>query len=216
MQYKLKSEYIKLNAQERLYHLNIPIIGLTGGIATGKSSVVNILRQHHFAIIDADKLVKQIYQDPETIKFIAKLAPECVKNNIIIFKELRSKFFKQQDVKTKIETFIYKKLPQQFKSEFEKFENPSFIIYDVPLLFEKKLQNQFDFICCVYTTPEIQISRIQQRDGTELYTIESILKQQIPIDEKKMNSNWVIENTGSIDDLVKNTLKFIQHNFLQE
>ena len=80
---KLKSKYCKLAPEQRLYDLSIPIVGLTGGIATGKSTVSEILKQQGVALIDADALVKDIYALNETKKLVKKLAPEAITDETI-------------------------------------------------------------------------------------------------------------------------------------
>jgi dephospho-CoA kinase len=75
---KLKSEFIKLPQEKRLYQLPVPILGLTGGISSGKTTVSTIMAQNGLAIINADSLVKEIYSWPETIQFIKKNFPEAI------------------------------------------------------------------------------------------------------------------------------------------
>ena len=67
---KLKSSIKLLNPNDRLYQLPIPVIGLTGGIASGKSSVASLLQQKGFSLLSADNLVKKIYQRPESLEFV--------------------------------------------------------------------------------------------------------------------------------------------------
>lgn len=142
---KLKSKFCKLNPENRLYRLDIPIIGLTGGIATGKSSASSILSKKGAPIIDADALVKDIYAMDETIELLAKLAPQVLKDKKTIdFKLLREIFFNDHSLKGELETHIYSLLPQAFRARLKSLEAPNFVIYDVPLLFEKGLQKSMD------------------------------------------------------------------------
>ena len=86
----MKLKFSKISSKERLYNIDIPIIGLTGGIATGKSACSKIFKEQGLPVICADTLVKNIYQREETIAFIQTEAQETINNNQIDFK-LRQK-----------------------------------------------------------------------------------------------------------------------------
>lgn len=196
---KLKNEFITLNKSDRLYGLELPLIGLTGSIATGKSSVTRYLKnKYQLEIIDADQLVKEIYKLPKTIELISTLAPDSIELGTINFKTLRKFFFKDDKIKTQIENFIYSKMPEFF---LEKLANQkqSFVVYDVPLLYEKKLQSKVDVSILVYTSPEIQLNRLKKRDNITEAEIEKILQNQIPIDEKRKLTKFIINNDQDID-----------------
>jgi dephospho-CoA kinase len=191
---EIKKELIRLNKEQRLYNIEKPIIGLTGGIATGKSSISNYLKsKYHLEIIDADLLVKEIYQTSEAIDFVENHASEAVKNNLIDFTLLRKLVFTNNELKKNIENFIYSKLPITFKDKLKTI-NQSFVIYDVPLLFEKKLNFLTDINILIYASRGTQIKRIQQRDGTSQEVIEKILESQLPIEEKRKKAQFIIEN----------------------
>lgn len=202
--HKLKPNYITLGPKNRLYNCEIPIIGLTGGIATGKSTASELLRKNSLEIIDADKLVKDIYQEPQTVQFISEIDQKCVNRNAIDFKMLRELFFSNQAVREQIEQFIYNKLPQFFEKESQiiiKNKKANFIIYDVPLLFEKGLEKLIDFNLLVYSPVEIQIKRLLTRDKITKELALSIISNQLPIDQKKQLSSYLIENTSTKEHL---------------
>lgn len=202
--HKLKPNYITLGPKNRLYNCEIPIIGLTGGIATGKSTASKLLRKNGLEIIDADKLVKDIYQEPQTVQFISEIDQKCVNRNAIDFKMLRELFFSNQAVREQIEQFIYNKLPQFFEKESQiiiKNKKANFIIYDVPLLFEKGLEKLIDFNLLVYSPVEIQIKRLLTRDKITKELALSIISNQLPIDQKKQLSSYLIENTSTKEHL---------------
>jgi dephospho-CoA kinase len=191
---EIKKELISLIKEQRLYNIEKPIIGLTGGIATGKSSVSNYLKsKYQLEIIDADLLVKEIYQTSEAIDFVKDHTSEAIKNNRIDFTLLRKLVFTNNDLKKNIENFIYSKLSIAFKDKLKTI-NQDFVIYDVPLLFEKKLNLVTDINILVYASRETQIKRIHQRDGTTQEVIEKILESQLPIDEKRNKAQFIIEN----------------------
>ena len=110
----MKFKSAKISSKDRLYNIDIPIVGLTGGIATGKSTCSKILQEKGAPVICADTLVKNIYKEEKTIEFIQKEAPDTVKDHQVNFKLLREKFFNNDDLKIKTENFIYSKLQSEF------------------------------------------------------------------------------------------------------
>ena len=190
----------KLSQESRLYQMPVPIVGLTGGIASGKSSVSKILNQkYNIKIIDADRLVKSIYQKEQTLAEIAKLVPTAIHDSLIDFKKLREAFFSDSHLQSKIETLIYSQMPQAFTEEYKNNVEgqQNFIIYDVPLLFEKNLTPGIDVKVCVWCPRQTQIKRLMIRDGIDQELALKILDKQWDIDKKRDHSDLVIDNSSS-------------------
>lgn len=214
---KLKQKFISKNKDNRLYQLDLPIIGLTGGISTGKSTVAEILKQMGFNIVSADQLVKTIYATDEAKIFIKREFPDAFSDDQINFKKLREIVFTDPIAKKIVEEFIYSKLPLAFtlaKDELIKITpNIKCLIYDVPLLFEKGLDAKIDLSVCVYLPRDIQKERLMKRDQITADFVEKILAEQWDIELKKSKSDAVILNTSSIDDLKIAVAKFIEIYF---
>lgn len=198
---RLKSQFTKLQTAERLYHYDKPIVALTGGIASGKSTVTKLLEQRGFCIIDADQLVKSIYQLAETRNYIHAHFPEVWEDGEINFTKLRSLFFQNQKVKESIEAFIYQRLPQAFQTAARNVTDQDFYLYDVPLLFERQLQNQVDLSIVVYAPEEVQLARLMDRDKMKEEAAVRILRSQMNIEEKKEKADIVINNSGTLVEL---------------
>ncbi len=197
---KLRDEYRKLNATNRLYHLDRPILGLTGGIATGKSSVTRLLEARGIAVIDADKLVKEIYAGDEAREFVRTSLPTAWEGGIN-FRKLRELVFSDPAIKAQVEGFIYERLPAVFGQASRRVTGQDFYVYDVPLLFERKLEPLMDTTVVVYTPRELQRTRLIQRDGLDDEAAERILNQQLDIEEKKRRADILIDNSGSEAEL---------------
>ncbi len=197
----LKQKFIKLEASNRLYGLSKPIVAITGGIATGKSTATQILRSKGYAVIDADQLVKKIYSEANTLSFINDLCPEVIESQSINFQKLRKLFFSNPKIKEKLEAFIYQKIPELFLLESKKFQDMSFIFYDVPLLFEKKLENFFDLVILIYAPESTQLERLVLRDKCSSKDAKNILSNQISIEDKKRMSDLIISNTEDLKNL---------------
>lgn len=194
----------------RLYDSPIPVIGLTGGIATGKSTVSKMLREKGLFVIDADHLVKEIYKQDETKKFIATLSSQVIKAGEIDFNKLREIFFREKKIKTSVEDFIYLRLPQQFKESLKEAGKAPFVIYDVPLLFEKELDKRVDKTIVVYAPRKTQLSRLMKRDGHFEEMAMTILDHQLDIEEKKKKADIVVDNSGSLEDLAEEVKKLLR------
>lgn len=201
---KLKNKWITKDHTSRLYHLPVPIVALTGGIATGKSTVAELFRVKGYPVIDADRLVKEIYKTPEAKSFIQTHFPEASNDGEIDFKQLRIAVFGNPHKQDKVEKFIYSKLPDEFLKVFKSLNNPEFVIYDVPLLFEKKLDQKIDVSVCVYSPKSFQLDRLIKRDKITAELAESILLKQLDIESKKQSSDLIIENVADQDALKKN------------
>ena len=171
--WQLNTHSIRLNSSGRLYQINIPIVAITGGIATGKSTFTNYLASKGFSVLNADHLVKKIYKEPSVIKSIDKLVPGAMKNDLLEmdFPLLRKRFFSDETLKQKVEEIIYNKLPDAFLDELKSLRSLKkdlrVILYDIPLLFEKNLHPYFDLTVCVSVTPESQVERLIKRDSID-------------------------------------------------
>jgi len=196
--FKLKDEYISLSKKNRLYHLDIPIVGLTGGVATGKSTVSSFFKKEGFNIINADTLVHSIYKEKESLDFIKKTFPAAIIDGTIDFKILRKLFFENKKNQQQIESFIYQRLEEAFLKESKNLKH--LIIYDVPLLFEKGLGDKVDVSICVYSSENNQIKRLMERDKIDEKLAKSIIQNQLNIEEKRKLSNFVINNDKTIND----------------
>lgn len=198
---KLKSEFCKRDTRHRLYSLDRPVIGLTGGIATGKSSASNVLIQKGLPLIDADALVKDIYAMDATKELVFQIAPCAVANDQIDFKILRQFFFNEPRIKQKLEEHIYAHLRQAFEKRLDQQTNPNFVIYDVPLLFEKGLQEKMDLTALVYAPEDLQLRRLLARDQIEPSLARKILSSQMPIEQKRKLAEFEIQNTSDLKHL---------------
>jgi dephospho-CoA kinase len=206
---KLKNKWITKDKSTRLYNIPVPIVGLTGGIATGKTTIAQMFRDEDIPVIDADRLVKSIYQKKESFDFVQKHFVDAIVEEAIHFKTLRELAFKTPQNQGKLETFIYAQMPAAFLEAFKEFGPCEFIVYDVPLLFEKGLHSKTDVSVCAYSPREIQLQRLMKRDNISLELAETILTKQMDIEEKKKKADLFIENMGTHTDLNHNFIKIL-------
>jgi dephospho-CoA kinase len=197
---KLRDKFIRLNIHTRLHQCPIPMIGVSGGIGSGKSFFCQyIVKKYQLHYLSADSLVKIAYQRPSIINFLKQNVSEVLEeNNDINFKLLRHRFFNDVDLKIRLEQIIYAELPKIFHSQIK--AEMSYLIYEVPLLFELKLQDKIDQTILVSTSIENQINRVMNRDGVSKQDAQLIINQQMSLKEKEKLADWIIHNNQSIDD----------------
>ena len=198
---KLNDKFIKLTPDQRLYNFDLPIIAVTGGIATGKSTVTKMLESKGLKLIDADLLVKNIYRTEEAKTFIRCHYPQAWAHNEIAFPKLRELVFSNPVIKDAVEKFIYARLPEAFREAASEIKGQNFFLYDVPLLFERGLDSRVDLKIIVYAPRSVQLGRIIDRDGSKEEIANKILDQQMDIEEKKEKADFVINNSGTLVEL---------------
>ena len=174
---------------------------LTGGIATGKSTVANLFMMHGFLTIDADKIAHEIL-DKNTSKIAELFGEKYIINNKVVRKELGNLIFNNIEEKLKLEKFIHPLIKEQIIDEAKIFEanNKPYLI-DIPLFFENKNYDIKRSIT-VYTSKEVQIQRLTKRDKSSKEDALSRINNQMDIEEKKLLSTYIIDNTSSLNDLI--------------
>ena len=184
-------------------------IGLTGGIASGKSRVANLLRDHGLQVIDADELARRAVQKGSPgLKAVVQLFGSDILNEDgeLNREKLGRIVFSDVAKRTQLEKIVHPLIQELRASERRRLEQNEneVAFYDVPLLFEKKMESEFDSVILVYSRPEIQRQRLRERDGLSEGEIEQRISAQMPIDEKLKLANYVILNNSSMADLKAN------------
>lgn len=181
-------------------------IGLTGGIATGKSTVASLLRSMNYPVVDADELARQVVIPGSSgLKSVVdQFGAEVLQpDGTLDRKKLGDKVFGNKNLILKLEGILHpliRDLAAKRKNELETGGH-HLAFYDVPLLFEKKMQSLFDKTVVVACSPEIQESRLRARNNLSDKEINARLSSQLSIDEKVKGADFVIWNNGSVADL---------------
>lgn len=179
------------------------IIGLTGGIATGKSTVANMFKDYGIPVVDTDKISFDLLQKGTSSydEVVALFGDEILfSNGDINRKKLGSDIFNDDHKRMGLNNIIHPKIKSITFSEVKKHEElgAPIIVIDVPLLFEVDGKKQIDKSIVVYTSPEIQIERLMNRDSIDKeYALQKIASQ-IPINEKVKLADYVIDNSESV------------------
>lgn len=193
------------------------IVGLTGGIASGKSTVSNILKKFGIYIADADKIAKNLGNREDVIKEIQeKIAKDILddKNNIDRVK-LKNIVFSDKTKLEVLNSIFHPKIKEELKKIKLNSSKNDIIIFDVPLLFETDIYKICDKNILVYVDEEIQIQRLILRDKITRELAKKIIDSQMSLEEKKLKSDILIENNGTISEL-EEKIEIIYKNILNE
>ena len=175
---------------------------LTGSIATGKSTVANLLRLYGYTIIDADEVAhNELKKHYKEIKEMFGTTDR---------KEIGKIVFNDEAKRKKLENFLHPKIRESIMNEakeLEKFNIPYFI--DIPLYFENGNYSNFNQIVVVYTPKEIQIKRLMDRNRIDQKEAENLINLQMDIEEKKQKATYLIDNSQDLKHLQKEVENFI-------
>ena len=188
------------------------IVGLTGGIGSGKSVAGNFFIELGIDVIDADHVSKNILDDNESAKklFLEQFGEKFIdKNNNVDRALLRDEIFKNEDKKEALESIIHPLVREEIFNFIEN-SNSVYKIIMVPLIYETNSQDFYDKIVVVDCKEENQIIRASKRDNKTKNDIINIMKNQASSDERMSIADEIIKNDSSLDDLKKQVIKVHQ------
>ncbi len=181
-------------------------LGITGGIASGKTTVCQMFEELGAPLIDFDVLSREAVEPgkPAWEDIAAYFGEEVIlADKRLDRKRLSEIVFSDNEKRKKLESFIHPRLLEDCSGLVNEFStrNPDIIIQAaVPLLFEVNLQYLFHKILLVYIPEEMQIKRLIKRDGISRETAINILKSQWPIEEKRSRSDFIVDNSGTMEE----------------
>ena len=191
------------------------IIGLTGGIATGKSTVANMFVDYGIPVVDTDKISSELLRKGSNAynEVLVLFGKEILlTNGDINRKKLGRAIFNDNINREKLNSIIHPKVKSITLSEVKRHEElgAEIVVIDVPLLFETNFIELVDKTIVVYTTPELQLERLINRDLIEKEYASLKIDSQMGIEEKVKLSDYVINNSKSILTTKKEFNKIIK------
>lgn len=192
------------------------IVGLTGGIGSGKSTVAGMFKDEGAYVIDFDHLACLVVEPdkPAWRDIIDYFGPGVLSSDRTLNRSALAEIvFSDEKSRKALEGFTHPRIFEEGDALINaiKRKNPSsVVIMDIPLLFEFDLNKRFDKIILVYVTIAIQIERVVKRGGLSPEEVEKRLNAQIPIEEKRALSDYIIDNKGSIND-TKDQVRKVVH-----
>ena len=182
------------------------LVGLTGGIASGKSTVAAILARLGAAIINADELARVVVEPgKEAWKEIVDTFGTAIlrEDQTIDRPRLRSLIFNDSGARKKLEAIIHPRVRALAEQKIRELEaaGSAVVVYEVPLLFEGNLHQWLRPVILVASDAETQRSRLRARDGLSETEAHRHVDAQMSLAEKRRLADYVIENNGTLDEL---------------
>ncbi|MGI6160605.1 MAG: dephospho-CoA kinase [Christensenellales bacterium] len=178
------------------------IIGLTGGIAAGKSVVSSHLIKLGAAVISADEIAKRIMRPGGSgIKKIMEEMPRFAPDGVLDRAAFRTAIFSDPSVKRKSDALLHPIIIEQTRRRLDELKKAGVraAVIDAPLLIEAGMQSMCDEVWLVVADMEQRIERIMARDGVEREQAEAAIRSQMPDDEKRKYALAVIDNSGTVE-----------------
>ena len=175
-------------------------IALTGGIATGKSTVASLMKLHGIAVIDADAIAHELL-DIHHDKIAQMFGEEFVRKGRVLRTNLGKVIFSDETKKKELEAFIHPLIRIEIEKRAAEYDSREFpYLIDIPLFFENGAYDIKDSVV-VYTPPAVQLERYKKRN--ELTEEEAMVRinSQMGIDEKKERATWIIDNSTTLKHL---------------
>ncbi|MDD3501429.1 MAG: dephospho-CoA kinase, partial [Candidatus Cloacimonetes bacterium] len=187
------------------------IIGITGGIASGKSTISKALQQEGYSVISTDKIGHEVLLYPEIKnKLTNEFGNEILENNRVNRDLLREIVFEDKNKVDKLNKIVHPEILDTM-DDIVKHSSSEYLFFEIPLLFEAHLEKCFDFIILVYTEKEFQIKRLQIRNNYTAEHASSIIDSQMPLDKKVPKADLIIENNEDKNKLNSQAWTIIKH-----
>jgi len=180
------------------------LIGLTGGIATGKSTVAAELTRLGATVIDADGLAREVVAPgqpalPAIVErfgagvLMADGSLDRAKLGGIVFADEAARRDLERITHPRVRDLMMRRIGDAIAADAE------LVVSEVPLLFETRSVEMYEGVLLAYVPPDVQLARLMARDGLDESAARQRLAAQMPIDEKRAQATWVIDNAGTID-----------------
>ncbi|EOD8639952.1 dephospho-CoA kinase [Staphylococcus aureus] len=190
------------------------VIGLTGGIASGKSTVSELLSVFGFKVVDADKAAREAVKKGS--KGLAQVREVFGDEAIDENGEMNRRYmgdlvFNHPEKRLELNAIIHPIVRDIMEEEKQEYLKQGYnVIMDIPLLFENELENTVDEVWVVYTSESIQMDRLMQRNNLSLEDAKARVYSQISIDKKSRMADHVIDNLGDKLELKQNLERWLE------
>lgn len=190
------------------------IIGLTGGIASGKSTVAKTLSKLGAYVIDADKVAHMIIEPhrPAWYDIVEEFGEEILNRDQTVNREKLGKIvFDDPVLLQKLNSITHPRIMEFFKEEMQRLKAQmpdSIIVFEVPLLYETHMDRICDEVWVVWVDRETQMERLCKRDNISREDALKRIEAQMPLDEKAKRAKVVIDNRHTLEETIANTVKY--------
>jgi dephospho-CoA kinase len=180
------------------------VFGLTGGVASGKSTVARYFAAQGVAVIDADELAREVVTpgSPALQEIAATFGNELIAaDGELDRRALGQRVFVNPSLREQLNAIVHPRVAARFQERVADLDRQGVPLacYDVPLLFECNLQDRLRPVVVVSTPPDLQLARLMARNGLSGEEAQSRIAAQMPLAEKATQADYVIDNSGSLE-----------------
>lgn len=190
-------------------------IGITGGIACGKSTISNWLKQWGYPVIDADVISRQVMKKNEQafLPVVSEFSKEILDENGEINRmKLAEMIFTDKEKRNRLNEIVHPIIHKEIERLYQEYQTlgKEMIFFDIPLLFEGEMNIDLDYVVVVAISKELQLKRLVERNGYSTAHALDRIKSQMSVEEKKRHADFVIDNEGSLENTENQLIKVIE------
>ena len=185
-------------------------VGLSGGIACGKSTVLGFFREAGWQTVDSDAVVRELLATDASVQahLRSRWGETVFADGAVDRTALAKRVFSHEGDLKWLEELLHPLVRESWLASIAQAPNANWLV-EIPLLFEKRLETRFDLTVCVVSPPYVAADRMVARAYTE-EQIEQRRKQQMPLEEKMELADYLISNAGSLEFLKQQTTRLIK------
>jgi dephospho-CoA kinase len=186
--------------------MNSKRIGITGNIGSGKSTVATLLVDKGAALIDADKIAREVANEADVLgQIAAQLGKDLITNGQLDRAKTAKLVFNNPEARKILNGIIHPRVRSRSEAEIQALESlpspPPVILQDIPLLFENGLEKTLEAVIVVYAPLEVRLARVKSRSNISDEDFYARDKAQMPLEEKVKRADYVVDNSGGMVEL---------------
>ncbi|MBF7122190.1 dephospho-CoA kinase [Pediococcus pentosaceus] len=187
------------------------IVGLTGGIAMGKTTISQFLKSKAIPVVDADQIAHEILTvDEVKVKLMDTFGESILdKNQNIDRRKLGPIVFNDQRQLEKLNIIVQPYIRTEIVRQLDNFSASKVVVLDAPVLFEQGYEKMVDYLMVIKTSAQIQVERLMQRDSLNEIDAQKRIQAQMPIEEKAKKADIVIDTSGTIEETRSQVVKWL-------
>lgn len=187
------------------------IVGLTGGIAMGKTTISQFLKSKAIPVVDADQIAHEILTvDEVKVKLMDTFGESILdKNQNIDRRKLGPIVFNDQRQLEKLNIIVQPYIRTEMVRQLDTFSASKVVVLDAPVLFEQGYEKMVDYLMVIKTSAQIQVERLMQRDSLNEIDAQKRIQAQMPIEEKVKKADIVIDTSGTIEETRSQVVKWL-------
>ncbi|WP_106089566.1 dephospho-CoA kinase, partial [Enhygromyxa salina] len=197
------------------------VYGLTGGIGSGKSTVASMLEEYGIPVVSADELSRMVVApgSPGLADVVEAFGPEVLDERGELDRKKMGKIvFATPERRRQLEAILHPRIRERYEQVLDALEKAGHpvMVYEVPLLFEKKLdqQDEMKAVILVAATADTRIARVKDRDALTTDDVLARMRTQMPEEEKRERADYIVHNDGDLDDL-RREVEYLLSRFLR-